>query len=201
MPDDRSKEWGACALCGEAFPPNATGCPTCGASVAVRPGAASALPKRRRQWFGMVRSLRVFIVVVIILGLGWATLSAALTGPPTYSDPLTTAGWHSVGAGNYTYLSGPVSGEDYIEGNYSVANPPGAPLTFEVFNSTSFAAFATHGAAQPIVVQNGSSSRIIFAAPYTDTFYLVFVNSFAPSTGIDLRVYVTTNYESNVVLD
>lgn len=201
MSDDRSKEWGACALCGEAFPPKAASCPTCGASVAVRPGAVNALPKRRRQWFGLVRSLRVFIVVVVILGLGWATLSAALTGPPTYSDPLTTRGWHSVGAGNYTYLSGPVSGEDYIEGNYSVANPPGAALTFEVFNSTSFAAFSTHGPAQPIVVQNASASRIVFAAPYTDTFYLVFVNSYAPSTGIDLNVFVTTNYESNVVLD
>jgi hypothetical protein len=201
MPDERSQEWGSCAFCGEAFPPNSTACPTCGAGLAVRPGATAALPRRKRQWFGLVRSLRVLIVVVVILGLGWATLSAALTGPPSYTDPLTTAGWHDVGAGNYTYLSGAISGEDYIEGNYTVANPPGAPLTFEVFNSTSFAAFSTHSAAQPILVQNSSSSRIVFAAPYTDTFYLVFVNSFAPATGIDLHVFVTTNYESNVVLD
>ncbi|MCI4362028.1 MAG: hypothetical protein L3J77_02395 [Thermoplasmata archaeon] len=201
MPDEHAKEWGSCAFCGEAFPPTAPSCPTCGASLAVRPGAVAALPKRKRQWYGLVRSLRLLIVVVVILGLGWATLSAALTGPPTYTDPLTTAGWHTVGAGNYTYLSGAISGEDYIAGNYTVENPPGAPLTFEVFNSTSFAAFATHSAAQPILIVNSSSTRIVFAAPYTDTFYLVFVNNFAPSTNINLQVFVTTNYESNVVLD
>ena len=88
-------------------------CPTCGASLAVRPGTEAVLPRTRR-WYKLVRALRVLVVVVVILGLGWATLSAALTGPPTYTDPLTTAGWQTVGAGNYTYLSGAISGEDYI---------------------------------------------------------------------------------------
>ena len=70
---------------------------------------------------------RVFAVVVVILGLAWATLSGALTGPPTYADPLTTSGWQNVGPGNFSVLSGAISGEDYIQGNYTVENPPGAP--------------------------------------------------------------------------
>jgi hypothetical protein len=201
MQDDRSREWGTCALCGEAFPPKASACPTCGAGQSVRPGTESALPRRTRQRVQLVRWLRVTLVVVVILGLGWATLSAGLSGPPTYADPLTTTGWHDVGAGNFTYISGPITGEDYIQGNYSVMNPPGAPLTFEVFNASGFQAFAGHSPARPILVQNSTTSRIVFAAPYTDTFYLVFVNPFAPSTGIDLHVYVATSYESNVVVN
>lgn len=201
MPDEPSREWGSCALCGEAFPPTGKVCPTCGASVAVRPGAESALPRRSRQRFELVRWVRALAVVAVVLGLGWATLSAGLSGPPSYADPLTTTGWHDVRAGNYAFLTGPITGEDYIQGNYSVTNPPGAPLTFEVFNSTGFTAFATHQSVRPMYIQNGTTSRIIFAAPYTDTFYLVFVNSFAPSTGIDLHVFVTTTYESNVVVN
>jgi len=149
----------------------------------------------------MVQALRVVVVVVVILGLAWATLSGAISGPPTYADPLTSSGWQTVGAGNFTYLSGPVTGEDYIQGNYSVENPPGAPLTLEVFNSTDFPDFAAHAPAIPLLVINGSAEPFAFAAPYTDTYYFVFVNSFAPSTGIDLHVFVSTAYESNVVVD
>jgi len=201
MADLRNAEWGTCAVCGEAFPPGTGTCPTCGAREPIRAGTESALPTRGRRKFQAIRVLRVLVIVGIILGLGWATLSAGLSGPPTLDDPLTTAGWHDVGAGNYTTLSGPITGEDYIVGNYSVANPPGAPLTFEVFNSTGFSAFVLHAPAAPLALQNTSSSRIIFAAPYTDTFYLVFVNPFAPSTGIDLHVYLATNYETNVVVN
>lgn len=201
VPDPHASEWGACALCGEAFPPNGKMCPTCGATEAVRPGATEALLPRTRRRYKLVRALRVFAVVVVILGLAWATLSGAISGPPTYQDPLTTSGWQNVGAGNFTYLSGPVTGEDYIQGNYSVDNPPGAPITLEVYNSTDFPDFAAHAPAIPLLVQNGSSQTFAFAAPYTDTFYFVFVNTFAPSTGLDLHIYVVTAYESNVVVD
>ncbi|HEV8049734.1 MAG TPA: hypothetical protein VGP88_03980 [Thermoplasmata archaeon] len=201
MTDPRAAEWGTCSLCGEAFPPNGAKCPTCGALHSVRPGQENALPRRTRRWFKMVQALRVAVVVVVILGLAWATLSGAISGPPTYADPLTTSGWQTVGAGNFTYISGPVTGEDYIQGNYSVENPPGAPLTLEVFNSTDFPDFAAHASAIPLLVINGSAEPFAFAAPYTDTYYFVLVNSFAPSTGIDLHVYVATNYESNVVVD
>lgn len=201
MADPHAKEWGTCALCGEAFPPGGKSCPTCGAPNDVRPGAEASLPRRRRQWFQTIRALRVLAIVVVILGLAYATLSAGISGPPTVADPLTTAGWHDLGPGNYSALSGPITGEDYIVGNYTVTDPPGAPLTLEVFNSTGFSDFTLHLAAQPLAVQNGSGGRIVFAAPYTDTFYLVFSNGFAPSTGIALQVYVVTNYESNVVVD
>jgi hypothetical protein len=201
MPEARSAEWGTCALCGEAFPPKGAMCPTCGALQSVRPGATSQLPPRTRRRFQLVLALRVLAVVVVVLGLAWATLSGALTGPPTYADPLTTSGWQTVGPGNFSVLSGPVSGEDYIQGNYSVENPPGAPLTLEVFNSTDYPYFAAHAASTPLLVLNGSAEPFAFAAPYTDTFYFVFVNGFAPTTGIALHVYVSTEYESNVELD
>lgn len=200
MPEPSSAAWGTCAFCGEAFPPRARSCPTCGAAEGIPPGAQSQLPRRRRQRFELVRVLRVVAVVAVIIGLAWATFSAGISGPPTVADPLTTAGWHDLGPGNYSSVSGPITGEDYIVGNYTVTNPPGAPLSLEVYNSTGFSNFVLHLGSQPIVVQNGSEGRIIFAAPYTDTFYLVFVNPFAPTTGIDLHVYVVTNYESNVVV-
>jgi hypothetical protein len=201
VPDPHASEWGACALCGEAFPPNGKMCPTCGATEAVRPGATEALLPRTRRRYKLVRALRVFAVVVVILGLAWATLSGALTGPPTYADPLTTSGWQNVGPGNFSVLSGAISGEDYIQGNFTVENPPGAPLTLEVFNSTDYPYFTAHAPSIPLLVMNGSSEAFAFAAPYTDTFYFVFVNSFGIWTGINLHVYVVTAYESNVVLD
>ncbi|HKV90170.1 MAG TPA: hypothetical protein VJQ43_03120 [Thermoplasmata archaeon] len=200
MPDPRALEWGTCSVCGEAFPPNAAGCPTCGATGGIRPGAEARLPRWGRRRFQLIKGLRVLAIVGVIGGLGWATLSAGLSGPPTFTDPLTTSGWHDVSAGNFSTLSGPITGEDYIVGNYTVVNPPGAPLTLEVFNSTGFSHFALHADERPMVVQNGSAGRIVFAAPYTDSFYFVFVNGFAPTTAIDLHVYVVTNYESNVVV-
>jgi hypothetical protein len=199
--DPRAVEWGTCALCGEAFPPNGAKCPTCGALQSVRPGATESLPTRTRRRYKFVMALRVLVVVVVILGLAWATLSGAISGPPTYQDPLTTSGWQNVTAGNFTFLSGPVTGEDYIQGNFSVDNPPGAPITLLVFNSTDFPDFAAHAPSIPLLEQNGSDQAFAFAAPYTDTFYFVFVNTFAPSTGLDLHIYVNTAYESNVVID
>lgn len=193
-------EWGTCAYCGEAFPPTAKSCPTCGDRENIQHSAVASLPKRRFARFRLVQVVRVLAIVGVIGGLAWATLAGGFSAP-TVADPLTTSGWHDVGPGNFSFVWGPITGEDYIVGNYTVVNPPGAPLTFEVFNSSGFTAFSAHAAAQPLYTQSGSSGRIIFAAPYTDTFYLVFQNGFAATTGIDLHVFVVTNYESNVVVD
>lgn len=192
--------WGTCGFCGEAYPPGAKVCPTCGGTEEVRAGAQSVLPRRKKARFRLVQLVRVLAVVGVIGGLAYATWSAG-PAPPVVADPLTTSGWHSVGPGNYTYLSGPITGEDYIVGNYSVWNPPGAPLTVEIYNSTDFTYYTSHAPAQPLLTQNGSSGKIVFAAPYTDTFYFVFSNQYAPSTQIDLQVYIVTAYESNVVID
>jgi hypothetical protein len=192
--------WGTCGFCGEAYPPDAKVCPTCGGKEEVRAGAQSSLPPRKRQKFRLIQFMRVLLIVAVIGGLAYATWSSGFS-PPVVADPLTTSGWHTVGPGNYTYLDGPVTGEDYIVGNYSVMNPPGAPLTLEVYNSTDFTFYTAHVGAQPLLEQNGSTGRIVFSAPYTDTFYFVFVNPFAPTTQINLQVYIVTQYESNVVIE
>ena len=44
------------------------------------------------------------------------------------------------------------------------------------------------------------SGPIVFAAPYTDTFYLVFTNPYPASSGLKVTVYAATQYEPNVVI-
>ncbi|HKV90091.1 MAG TPA: hypothetical protein VJQ43_02715, partial [Thermoplasmata archaeon] len=94
-------EWGTCAFCGEAFPPQAKSCPTCGDRENIRQGAEKGLPKRRFARFRLVQVVRVLAILGVIGGLTWATLGSGFQAP-TVADPLTTSGWHSVGAGNYS---------------------------------------------------------------------------------------------------
>ncbi len=80
--------------------------------------------------------------------------------------------------------------------------PPGAPVTFLVFNDTEFTAFVAHQNATPLDRVTGApSAPIVFSAPYTDTFHFVWVNGYAPSTGIVLKVFVVTSYESNALVE
>ena len=51
-----------------------------------------------------------------------------------------------------------------------------------MFNSTDYPYFTAHAPSIPLLVMNGSSEAFAFAAPYTDTFYFVFVNYFGIST-------------------
>ena len=148
-----------------------------------------------------ISALRVVLVIAVIVGVAYAILSAVVTGPPVIADPLTTSQTLSAGPGNFSYLSGLITGEDYIIGNYTVMDPLGALVTFNVFNSTEFQAYANHQPAQSQwAVSAQSTGRIIFAAPYTDTFFLVFSNPYLPVTHLGIQVYVSTNYVSNVVL-
>ena len=128
-------------------------------------------------------------------------LGAVLTGPPSYPDPLTRAGVIHVPAGNFSYLMGSITGEDYIVGNYSVVAPAQANVTFQVFNQSQFVAFVHHQPTRSVwSVAPVSNARIVFAAPYTDTFYLVWENPYPASSGVALNVYASTTYQSNVVI-
>jgi hypothetical protein len=139
--------------------------------------------------------------VAVVGGLAYAILSAVASGPPTFTDPLTGSWTYTIGPGNSSVLGGSIVGEDYIEGHFLVTEPPGAVVLLSIFNQTGFHAWRSHLPTSPVGASyNGSDTRIVFPAPYTDTFYFVFTNPYPASSGIVLTVQVTTHYESNVVL-
>lgn len=193
--------WGTCTLCGDAVPAGTDRCPTCGHLGAVREGERVSLPRRQRWRFRSIQTVRVSLVVGIVLLLAYLLVSAVATGPPTFSDPLTTAGTHRIAPGTNLEIAGAITGEDYIVGNFTVVDPAGALVTLLVMNDSEYAAFLAHGSERPLQTYPAASgSRIVFAAPYTDTFHFVFENLYPAASGLWLTVYVATNYESNVVL-
>lgn len=194
-------EWGTCATCGDATPPGALHCPTCGKFDPTRAQAGtSGTPKVRRR-LALHKWLRVLLVVGVAGGLTVVMAQAAFTGPPRVADPLTGYWSYAIGPGNYTVISGQVVGEDYVIGNFTIVNPPGALAVFSVFNTSEFALFADHQPAAPVQPSlNESSGRIVFNAPYTDTFYFVWQNPYNPSTGLGEVLYASTEYQSNVAV-
>lgn len=201
-PDPSAPPWTTCTSCGGAVPPSAASCPSCGsAQPTVRSGEIPRLPSRLRRKVRLLQAIRAVIVIGVAVGIAYAVASAVWSGPPTYPDPLTTRGTLPVGAGNFSYLSGAITGEDYIVGNFTVVYPVGVPISFSVYNASEFTDFAQHRGATPLwSTANESSSRIVFAAPYTDTFFLVFQNPYPPGSGINVLVYEVTNYQTNVVI-
>jgi hypothetical protein len=193
--------WRTCAYCGDAFLPGASACPTCGGEKFVTARALPELPRRAQYRFQFVRSFRMVIVVAAIVGVSYVLVSAVWSGPPTYADPLTTHASYAIPAGSFAYLSGAVTGEDYIVGNYSVLTPSSGQVGFAVYNTTEFIHYV-HGvpAMAEWHVTPLSSGRIVWAAPYTDTFFLVWQNPNAAGSHVDLTVYAMTNYMSNVVI-
>ena len=200
--NEPSAVWATCRTCGGVVPPGGAACPTCGETrPAIRPSEIRRLPPRLRRRVRLLQFARVGVVLAVVVGLVYAIGSAAWTGAPTFPDPLTTRGTLAVSAGNYSYLSGLITGEEYVDGNYTVVYPVGVPINFEVFNSTEFTAYIDHQSASPIwSTSNQPSARIVFAAPYTDQFFLVFENPYPVSSGINVQVYEVTNYQTNVVL-
>ncbi len=191
--------WGTCPLCGDAYPPNASKCPTCGEPLAGGPRPRRPLLGIRRPT--ALRSARALLVAVVVVGLAFALVGAIWSGPPVLADPLTTSGTYTIGPGNFTILQGQVTGEDYITGNFTVVAPAGTAIALQVFNDSEFAKFAHHETASAAYeIPPSSSSRIVFVALYTDTYTFVFENEYVPSSGIAVQVHVTTSYESNVVL-
>ncbi|HLY77053.1 MAG TPA: hypothetical protein VKT21_04140 [Thermoplasmata archaeon] len=196
-------KWGTCTFCGDAVPPVAKMCPTCGkdpGTSAQRAAEARRRPIHRR--LVLLRWLRGLLVVAIVGTIGWAIISAEISGPTTFPDPLTGSWTFTVQPGGWGILAGNITGEDYITGNFSVESPVAASTVVMIYNSTEFAAFYAHESAQTVVppYANVSSARIVFAAPYTGEFFFVFENPYAPVSNLTERIYVSTTYETNVVL-
>jgi hypothetical protein len=191
--------WGACRFCGVAVPSGAKTCEICGAEAPLSAAELRTAPRsvrRRLAWTGLLRSL---VVVVVIAGLGYAIVSAVLTGPPNVPDPLTTSGAYTLAPGAETVISGEITGGDYVVGNFSSVSPAGASVALAVYNSSGWSAYVGHGPATPVYSIGASgSARIVYSAPYTDTFYFVFTNPYPPSSALNVTVYIVTEYQSNV---
>ncbi len=189
-------------LCGDAVPSGATTCPTCGKELPVPAAEPGTLPARVRRRLALHRGLRAVVVTAVVVGIVYFVVSAVWSGPPTFVAPLTESRSFMLPAGNFTYLAGSITGEDYITGNFTVVNPPGARVSLLVFSSSEFLAYVAHlpaaTAAPPI--HNVSASRIVFAAPYTDTFYFVFENPYPAGSGIEEQIYASTHYQTNVIV-
>jgi hypothetical protein len=195
--------WGACSFCGGAFPPSARTCPICGADRPVRAGQLAKAPKRVRRRIQLSGTLRSVIVVGAVIALAYALIAAVLSGPPIVADPLTTSGAYVLGPGNYTVISGNITGGDYIQGNYSAMTPPGMDIAVAVYNSSQWNWFS-NGTGNPGSQWNNTPSwtgAIVFAAEYTDTYYFVFSNPLPLTSGITIEIYVVTVYESDVAED
>lgn len=198
---DPAVEWRTCSYCGEAAPPGGKTCPTCGHDVLVAKNRASGLTKREGARFRFVQSIRILIVIVAVVGLSYAMVSAALSGPPSVADPLTTRGTYTIAPGNYTYLNGSITGEDYVQGNFTVVEPFGTEVSIQIFNSSEFTLFSENF---PTSSQwsggTQNSGPLVFSAPYTDNFYFVFSNPYPIGSGLTVRVFVVTTYEANTVI-
>jgi hypothetical protein len=200
-PETPTPEYGTCRVCGDAVPPGAATCPICGSKDPIRAEQVSSLRGAKEHRFKLLKYGRVTVVVAVVVGLTVLLIQAALTPPPVADNPLTQTSTLTVAPGQFLEIAGEITGADYIQGNYTVLNPPGANLTFEIFNSTEFPAFDVGHPATPMQQSlTGSNVRIVYAALYTDTYYFVWVNPYPSTSGLNLTFYVTTTYETNVVV-
>jgi hypothetical protein len=202
MPTDRTPpEYGTCRVCGDAVPPEAAACPICGAADPIRPNQVGRLKGAQRHRFKLLQYGRSVVVVGVVVGLAVLLVQAVFTPPPVANNPLTQTTTLTVAPGHFLEIAGAITGADYIQGNFTVLNPPGANLTFEIFNSTEFPTFDIGGVATPMEPSvTGANERIVYAALYTDTYYFVWVNNYPATSGLDLTFYVTTTYETNVIV-
>jgi hypothetical protein len=169
----------------------------------VRAGQFAKAPRRIRRRIQLSATVRSVIVIGAVIALAYAMVGAVLSGPPVVADPLTTQASYVIGPGNYTVLSGNITGGDYVQGNYSAMTPPGMDILITVYNSSNWNWF-TNGTGTPGSQWNNTpswSGPIVFAAEYTDMYYFVISNPLPPSSGISIEIYVATEYESNVAED
>lgn len=192
--------WGACRYCGVAVPAGAPRCTECGAEAPVSASELPNAPKRVRVRLRLLRLLRTAIVVGVVAALLYAIVPAVLQGPLVLSsDPLTTTGTYRIGPGNYTVISGEMTGGDYVIGNFTAVQPVGLNVALAVYNSTGWSAFLARATSAPVwSLPSTAAGRIVYSPPVTDTYFFVFTNPYAPSTHLTVAVYIATQYEPNV---
>ncbi len=191
--------WGACRFCGAAVRPDAAACGICGETSPIRAADLATAPPRVRRRLFLTHGLRTLIVVTAAVGLAYLLITTALAGPPVVTDPLTTSGTYTLGAGNSTVLQGNITGGDYVVGNFTTVRPAGTEISVAVYNSTEYARYFARDPATPAYTINDSAAgRIIFSPLYTDFFTFVFTNPYPVSSHLNVTVYITTEYESNV---
>jgi hypothetical protein len=191
--------WGACPFCGAAVRPGAAACSMCGDRSPIPASQLANVPRHVRRRLILTQGFRALIVIAACIALAYALITTVLAGPPVVADPLTTAGTYTLGPGNSTYLAGAITGGDYIVGNWTTVAPAGTLITMSVYNSTEFPLYLSNDAATPDYSINATASgRIIFSPLYTDTFTFVFTNPYPESSHLNVTVYITTEYESNV---
>jgi len=192
--------WGTCRFCGVAAPAGAAKCPECGADHPLSPAELRSAPKGLRRRVRFTGFLRTIVVLGVIIALAYATISAVFQGPPVLTgDPLTVSEGYHVGAGNFTMISGEITGGDYVIGNYSSFDPAGMDVAFVVYNSSQWSSFVNGTLPTPAYAgASGYTGRIVYSAPVTDTYYFVFTNPYPVTSHLTIGIYISTEYESNV---
>ncbi len=194
--------WGACRFCSVAVAPNDKVCPECGAPDPIRAAEVATLPKSVRRRQKATNLLRTLVVIGIAVGLGYTLLSTLIAGPPVVDDPLDTQGLYTIGPGNYTIISGDITGGDFVIGNFSTTAPAALDVVLDVYNSTEMPQFINGLNPTPqYTLGPTTNGRIVFSAEYTDTYYFIFTNPYPASSHITYIAEITTTYESSVASD
>jgi hypothetical protein len=137
----------------------------------------------------------------VAVALSGVMALALYQGPPVALDPLTGHWSYRIAAGHSAAFSGAVTGGDYVTGNFTVIDPPGALVLFGVYNASSYWRLAHGLPATPAQGPGNSNHGLIdFSALYTDTYCFVWTNPYPASSGIAITVYAKTSYMSNVVV-
>jgi len=198
-PPSPGEVWGACRFCGTAVAPGASTCALCGADRPVPAASLASAPAPVRRRIALTNGFRAVLVVGVAAALAFTLLDAALTGPPNVADPLTTTGTYRIPPGSVAFLSGNVTGGDYVVGNFTSVQPFGANVTISAYNSSGWTQRILYGTGAPVwSTPSEGSGRIVFTSEYTDTYTFVLTNPYPESTHLNITVYVTTQYESNV---
>lgn len=198
-PSKSAPDWGMCQFCGVAVEPGARTCGICGAADPIPAGKLSTTARPIRHRVQAVAVLRSLIVIGVCAGLAYSIISVVITGPPVVNDPLTTTGTYQIGPGNFTVIYGEITGGDFVVGNFTTVDPVGTNLDVAIYNSTLWNSFVSDQDPAPLWTNTpGPTGQIVYSAPYTDNFYFVFTNPYAPSTHLAVTAYIVTEYESNV---
>ena len=199
LPANPNAEWGACRYCSVAVPPGAEKCPICGAPDPIPASGMATITRRQRLRLRATGAFRSIIVITVAAGLAYLMISLVVTGPPVVADPLTTSGLYTLAPGNYTIISGEITGGDYVIGNFSTSDPVGLNLELAVYNSTQIPQFLNGLSPIPqYILGPTTDGRIVFSAPYTDDYSFVFTNPYPSSSHLGFVAQIDTTYESNV---